>query len=1309
MDSASFFGLLVLGTMVFMPVINQGHVVICLYRNTEAEMIEEVAKEVSNMLNKSIPSWDFDRLVGIENHIRQISSLLSLDSDDVRMVGIWGPAGIGKTTIARAFYREISDMFMHTAFVESIRGSRENQHRDDHTFKLHLQEQLLSKTFKHKDLKIHHLGVAEARLKGKKVLVVLDDVDDLRQLKAMAEKTQWFGRGSRIIITSRYKHLLKAYGIENTYHVELPCSSEALEIFCLSAFDQKSPKAGFEELSMEIRGLAGNLPLGLNVYGSYMRGMSKEEWMHALPKLRTSLDGNIEMVLMLSYNSLCDHDKDLFLHIACFFIGEKTNNLEEDFSNLDEVRRGLQVLLERSLISIDKGARLVIHNFLEQLGIEITRKEYRYGHGRRKFLVDALEICDVLADSTVSGSVLGANFLLTEIEDKVSTDGDKICDVFANSTVSGSVLGTNLLLTEIEDKVSIDGYKSIPFNYSWTHDVFPSFFGPDVRRSLLGHMLKELSIKGITPFIDNEIQRGMSIGPELIRALRGSKILIVLISKNYASSMWCLKELVEIMKCREELGQTVIPIFYEVDPTDVKKLRGYFGAVFKKTCVGKSVDDVKRWKYALAQVATLAGYYSRNWKNEADMVERVAKDIADRYMPSREFDTLVGMENHVTQISSLLSLDSDDVRMVGIWGPAGIGKSTIARVLYSIFFSNFTHTAFMPLGRQITNKHADDHAFKLHLQKQLLRQTFNQDNLEIYHLGVAKERLKDKKVLVILDDVDDLRQLEAMAGKTQWFGPGSRIIITATDKHLFKAHRIDHIYHVDFPCSSEALEIFCLSAFDQKSPYVGFEELTMEIIRLAGNLPLGLNVYGSYMRGMAKDEWMHALPKLKTGIDREIEGILMHEYERLCDEDKDLFIHIACFFNGKKSSILSKYIRTLDVAHGLQVLVEKSLISIDKDERLVMHNLLEMMGKEIASKEYIDVHERKDAREVSDDTETFESVENITCEGIAVPSISHSPLPFSCSHQVFPSFCGVDVRKAFLPQMLKEFRSIGITPFIDNEIQRGMSIGPELKEAIKGSRISIVIISKNYASSTWCLEELVAIMKCREEWGQIVMTIFYEVEPTDVKKQTGSFGSVFKETCVGKPGEAVEKWKKALEEVAQIAGYDSSSWRNETDMIEKVAIDVANKLNKATPSRDFDGLVGMNNHITQISSLLSLDSDDVRMVGIWGHAGIGKTTIARALYWKLKLSKKFTHTAFMESVRGSRENKHSDDHEFKLHLQEQLLLKDKKVLVVLDDVDDLRQLEAMSGKTQWFGHGSRIIITTRDTYYLKAHGIDNIY
>ncbi|CAN7091337.1 unnamed protein product, partial [Brassica rapa subsp. narinosa] len=104
-----------------------------------------------------------------------------------------------------------------------------------------------------------------------------------------------------------------------------------------------------------------------------------------------------------------------------------------------------------------------------------------------------------------------------------------------------------------------------------------------------------------------------SIGPELVRAIRGSKIAIILISRNYASSKWCLDELVEIMKCKEELGQTVMAIFYKVDPSDVKKLAGDFGRVLRKTCAGKTRKNIGRWRQALAKVATMAGYHSSNW------------------------------------------------------------------------------------------------------------------------------------------------------------------------------------------------------------------------------------------------------------------------------------------------------------------------------------------------------------------------------------------------------------------------------------------------------------------------------------------------------------------------------------------------------------------------------------------------------------------------------------------------------------------------------------------------------------------------
>ena len=124
------------------------------------------------------------------------------------------------------------------------------------------------------------------------------------------------------------------------------------------------------------------------------------------------------------------------------------------------------------------------------------------------------------------------------------------------------------------------------------HHVFPSFHGPDVRRGCLSYLLKEFKEKAIDVFIDNDIERSKLIGPELTEAIRGSLTAVVLISRNYASSTWCLNELVEIMKYRDEDNQTVMVIFYEVDPSDVKKQKGDFGAVFDKTCAEKSTEEV---------------------------------------------------------------------------------------------------------------------------------------------------------------------------------------------------------------------------------------------------------------------------------------------------------------------------------------------------------------------------------------------------------------------------------------------------------------------------------------------------------------------------------------------------------------------------------------------------------------------------------------------------------------------------------------------------------------------------------------------
>ncbi|KAG2306455.1 hypothetical protein Bca4012_084527 [Brassica carinata] len=497
------------------------------------------------------------------------------------------------------------------------------------------------------------------------------------------------------------------------------------------------------------------------------------------------------------------------------------------------------------------------------------------------------------------------------------------------------------------------------------HDVFPSFHGADVRKSFLIHFLKE----------------GEFIGPELKKAILGSKIAIVLLSKRYASSSWCLDDLVEIMKCKEDIGQTVMLVFYQVDPSDVKKQAGE--KFFKETFKGKTNEVTGKWSQALAKVATLAGYHSNNWFFSIFVHQKLkvrilvpTADVASKFFNStlpRYLDKFIGMEAHMNKISRVLRRDLDEVRMIGILGPAGIGKTTIARCLFNQLSHTFQYSVFMMNVKAMYTPPvcSDDYNVKLHLQQKLLSQLLNQkEDLKISHLGVAQEILKDKKVLVVLDNVDRLVQLEAMAKETRWFGHGSQIIITTQDRKILEAHEICHIYKVDFPSTCEAIQMFCMYAFSQKSPKDGFEKLVWEVTGLAGNLPLGLKVMGSYFRGMSKPEWESELPKLRMCLDGEIESILMFGYIALSHENKDLFLHIACFFNFERIEKVVEHLSNgfSDVRQRLNVLAEKSLISLEIGW-VRMHDLLVQLGRDIVRKQFI---EPGQCQFLVDERETFE-------------------------------------------------------------------------------------------------------------------------------------------------------------------------------------------------------------------------------------------------------------------------------------------------------------------------------------------------
>lgn len=276
-------------------------------RDNEGKMVEEIAIYVSGKLFLT-SSKDSEGIVGIENHMAELKLLLDFESKEGRMVGILGSSGVGKTTIARALFNRHSHQFQNSVFVDRAFVSRSMEiyrgaNPYDHNMKLHLQENFLSEILGN-DLKIFHTGVVEERLKNHKVLVFLDDLENQFVLDTLAGGINWFGPGSRIIVITKLKHILRAHGIDNIYKVPLPSDGLALQIFCRNAFRQNYPPGDFLELASESALHAGNLPLGLAVLGSYLRGRYKKEWIDMLMMFRKSQFGKIQEILKFCYNGL---------------------------------------------------------------------------------------------------------------------------------------------------------------------------------------------------------------------------------------------------------------------------------------------------------------------------------------------------------------------------------------------------------------------------------------------------------------------------------------------------------------------------------------------------------------------------------------------------------------------------------------------------------------------------------------------------------------------------------------------------------------------------------------------------------------------------------------------------------------------------------------------------------------------------------------------------------------------------------------------------------------------------------------------
>ncbi|KAM7522836.1 hypothetical protein LguiA_012738 [Lonicera macranthoides] len=516
------------------------------------------------------------------------------------------------------------------------------------------------------------------------------------------------------------------------------------------------------------------------------------------------------------------------------------------------------------------------------------------------------------------------------------------------------------------------GYGSISSTSRGEYEVFLSFRGLDTQKGFTDFLYTYLRDADILTFKDdNELRVGEEIGPELLKAIKESKILIPIFSKNYASSKWCLRELAQIVECHTNEGQMIYPIFYDVNPYEVRHQSGSYKDAFSQHKNNFDEMTVQGWKEAMRKVGQLKGLELIKETNghEGQLVKKVVQDVllGLKKNYTQLPDNLVGLDDHIKAMKELLNVDSNGIRVVGIHGIGGLGKTTIAKVIYNQLCEGFERCCFIEDVRVNSKGQNGIVELQTHLLCKIRKKEVGKINNVDEGIKQIEEAVGKKKVIIVLDDVDDKYQFDKLVGKCNLFGAGSRIIVTTRNKGLLDTieatyqienlHDVYGSYEPHLMKSIHSLELFSNYAFMRDSPPEDYGSLAQKVVSSAGGLPLVLVTLGSLLFGK-KDIalWEEKLRKLKEAPPEEVLERLRISFDALDYWQRQIFLDIACFFIGEDYINCFYFWEACGFypRDGLNVLVLRSIIKIEDDNKLRMHDQLRDLGRQIVREKNMD-------------------------------------------------------------------------------------------------------------------------------------------------------------------------------------------------------------------------------------------------------------------------------------------------------------------------------------------------------------------
>ncbi|XP_062002054.1 probable disease resistance protein At4g27220 [Rosa rugosa] len=468
---------------------------------------------------------------------------------------------------------------------------------------------------------------------------------------------------------------------------------------------------------------------------------------------------------------------------------------------------------------------------------------------------------------------------------------------------------------DTHESVDVDASASLPSSSAplWKHDVFLSFRGADTRKGIASEIYYRLqNRRGIKTFMDDQdLQVGDVISPTLLTAIKESRFAIIVLSQNYASSTWCLEELRHICECMEEVEEDknrILPLFYYVDPTNVRHQKRSFGDAFAEHDKSgrHGLEKVQQWRAALKKVANFSGWNTQDYKTERELLDAIEEFVCNKLRATElEFTMSIGgfeaFEATKQAIDQVMNaLKDSKATTIGVYGMGGVGKTTMVnyvgvqaqenrlfdKVILAVVSQN-------PDLMKIQQTFAEMLGFELKEKTEIVRAR-----------ELKKKIMRETKILIILDDI--WKRIEfsdiGIPSHNDLQRCNSKVLLTTRKLSVCYSMDCHANIHLNILSEEDSWSLFVKEArksFDKSS---NFNAVAHQVARECAGLPVALIAVARALRDEGLDGWKEAARRLQESQpanpedEEDVYRCIKLSYDYLKSDDSKSCFLLCCLF-----------------------------------------------------------------------------------------------------------------------------------------------------------------------------------------------------------------------------------------------------------------------------------------------------------------------------------------------------------------------------------------------------------------------------